>query len=137
MARIVQVTVPLLATAVGFCVGAYLGNGNAVQQGRFQAALAENKVAADNLSNESLGPELREYLKGRIYYNIATEYPNTRGYLLRKDWDFGPVDRRIMRGSIYAKDPNYDTDSFDAATAHLSNAQPKDVTSSSQPSHTP
>ena len=49
------------------------------------------QLAVNLLSNQelTLSPEFAEYLKGRIYYNIASKYPNDRGYLLRRDWDFG------------------------------------------------
>ena len=66
-------------------------------------ALTENKIAAANLKADrnfyggtNLAPEFREYLKARIYHNVYSYYPSTRGYLLQKDWDFGPVDRQLL-----------------------------------------
>ena len=97
-------------------------------RGRFQAGLEENKVAAACLlaNDLTISADLREYLKGRIYYNLASKYPDDRGYLLRRDWDFGTVDLTLLKRPIYAKDPTFPSDSFDAATGHLSNAEPPD-----------
>jgi|688.fasta_scaffold113664_3 hypothetical protein len=110
-----------LIAALSFMAGAVWGH----SQGKFQAALEENKVAAVCLESSELSrsPEFTAYLKGRIYYNLASKFPNDEGYLLRRDWDFGPVDTAALKGRIYAKDPNYEAESFDAATRHLSAAQ--------------
>lgn len=110
-----------LIAALSFMAGAGWG----LRRGAFQAGLEENKIAASNLrsSDLSLSPEFTAYLKGRIYYNLASKFPNDGGYLLRRDWDFGPVDTGALNGRIYAKDPNYEAESFDAATRHLSAAQ--------------
>ena len=98
------------------------------KNGNFQAALEENKVASVCLRSNDLllAPEFREYLKGRIYYNIASKFPNKRGYLLRRDWDFGPVDLSRLNRRIYAKDPNFDSESFNGATRHLTRAESND-----------
>ena len=106
---------------VSFVAGFAVGH----KQGAFQAALQENKIAVGCLKwkpDLNLSPEFREYLKGRIYYNIATRYPNDRGYLFSSDWDFGPVDLDVLPSRIYAKDPYVDSESFTDATKHLSNA---------------
>ena len=110
-----------LAGMIGLAVGALWG----LRHGQFQAALEENKVARVCLRDASLElcPDLREYLKGRIYYNIASKFPNQRGYLLRRDWDFGVVARQAGGRRLYVKDPNFSCDSFDAATADLSNVE--------------
>ena len=94
--------------------------------GRFEAGLEENKIAAACLRAEdlTLSPDFREYLKGRIYYNLASKFPNRRGYLLRRDWDFGAVNVPVLKRRIYAKDPNFECESFDTATAHLTRAEP-------------
>ena len=68
---------------------------------QFDLALQENKVAAANLkfNSTNLCPQFREYLKARIYCNVHNYYPDDRGYLLQKDWDFGAVNRDVL-GSI-------------------------------------
>ena len=104
------------------------------KKGKFQAGLEENKIASTILRGRIVGdhelaisPEFREYLKGRIYYNIATKFPNNRGYLLRRDWDFGPVDGTVFNGArVYAKDPAWACESFDDASSALTNAEPNE-----------
>jgi hypothetical protein len=110
-----------LIAALSFMAGAGWG----LRRGAFQAGLEENKIAASNLrsSDLSLSPEFTAYLKGRIYYNLASKFPNDEGYLLRRDWDFGPVDKGALNGRIYKKDPGYEAETFDSATRHLSAAQ--------------
>lgn len=79
---------------VGLLIGFIAGHRHA----SFHSALAENKIAAINLkfNHEKLSPQLREYLKVRIYSNVLVRYPNDPGYLLARDWDFGPVDRQVL-----------------------------------------
>ena len=71
-------------------------------------ALQENKVATDNLrlSATNLAPQLREYLKARVYCNINTFYPNGTAFLAQTDWDFGPVDRNVLGKIFVFRDPN-------------------------------
>lgn len=71
-------------------------------------ALQENKIATVNLrfNSTNVGPQLKEYLKARIYCNVFTYYPSTEGYLLQKDWDFGPVDRETLGKIAVFKDPH-------------------------------
>lgn len=110
-----------LIAALSFWAGAGWG----YRRGSFQAGLEENKIAASNLrsSEPSPSPEFAAYLKGWIYYNLASKFPNDEGYLLRHDWDFGPVDTAALVGRVYKKESNYEAESFDAATRHLSAAQ--------------
>lgn len=121
MKRLRLILSVLLFGVVGFATGYVWG----FTSGRFQAGLEENKIAAADLraTDLELSPDLREYLKGRIYYNLASKFPNQRGYLLRHDWDFGQVDAAVVERRVYAKDPNYPSETFDAATEHLSNAE--------------
>jgi len=110
-----------LLAGLSFLAGASWGHA----KGEFHAALEENKLAASCLksSDMSLTPEFTAYLKGRIYYSLASKFPNDEGYLLRRDWDFGPVELNALLGRPYAKDPNIESESFEAATRHLSAAQ--------------
>ena len=93
-----QIVATVLVAVIVFLAGAFWG----YQKGAFGAALEENKVAAVCLRTENLNisGEFREYLKGRIYYNLASKYPNDRGYLLRRDWDFGPVEIALLKRRI-------------------------------------
>ncbi len=107
---------------IGFIAGWLRG----FSSGKFQAGLEENKIAEVCLRfhAQEISSDFREYLKGRIYYNLASKFPNDPGYLLRRDWDFGSVDLTRLPGRIYAKDPDFPAESFDAATSHLSRAEP-------------
>ncbi len=122
MKRPLLILTGLFLVLIGFAAGWLSG----FTSGKFQAGLEENKIAVACLREKDLtvSPDFREYLKGRIYYNLASKYPNRSGYLLRRDWDFGPVNSALLKRRIYAKDPNYPCDSFDTATAHLSSAEP-------------
>jgi hypothetical protein len=114
-----------IAGIVVLGLGILLGGTWGLSKGEFNAALEENKLAANLLRDPEikLTPEFTEYLKGRIYYNIASKYPNDHGYLLRQDWDFGAVASTRLPDGIYAKDPTFDCDSFAAATKNLSRAE--------------
>jgi hypothetical protein len=102
--KIKLVIVFVLGLAIGLLVGSIFGS----KQASFGAALNENKVAAANLKfySADLTPQLREYLKARIYCNVNTFYPNTSGYLLQTDWDFGPVKRSVLGKILVFKDPD-------------------------------
>ena len=93
----------ILLVVAAFIAGVYVGGINGSRSTSFGLALTENKIAAANLATDrnflgstNLSPEFREYLKARIYHNIFSYYPSTKGYLLQKDWDFGPVDYRLL-----------------------------------------
>ena len=88
-------------------LGLAVGYGLGFWQGNFQQALKENKVSMANLRffGTNLNPQLREYLKARIYCNVSAFYPAKAGYLLRSDWDFGSVDRAVLGPVSVCKDP--------------------------------
>jgi hypothetical protein len=90
----------LIGVGFGFLLG--------WKQGAFQLALQENKIATANLSLHStnLTPQLREYLKARVYCNVCTYYPRKAGYLVQKDWDYGKVDRDTLGKVAVFKDPH-------------------------------
>ena len=103
------ITVAITALAVGGLVGFIAG----CRYSRFDLALQENKVAAANLSlnrnffgGTNLPTVFQEYLKARIYCNVRNYYPNKAGYLLQKDWDFGPVDQKALGSVGVWKDPD-------------------------------
>jgi hypothetical protein len=107
-----------------FIVGVIVGGIGASRSTSFGLALAENKIAVANLKGDqnfyggtNLSPEFREYLKARIYHNIYSYYPSTRGYLLQKDWDFGPVDRQLLMSRHIAVWKNIDEVVWDWSSA--------------------
>jgi hypothetical protein len=96
-----------------FVVGAGAGYIGGFRSSRFGLALDENKVTAANLRANSnfyggtnLSPKFREYLTARIYCNVYNYFPSDRGCLLQKDWDFGPVDRKVLGAIMVWKDPD-------------------------------
>jgi hypothetical protein len=101
------------ATVIGLGAAVCLGYMLGLRNGRFQVALQENKIGVTNLKLQgtNLSPQLREYLKTRIYSNIEAFYPSRGGYLIRGDWDFGPVDRGAL-GAIatFKEDSTFDWD---------------------------
>lgn len=109
---------------VAFAVGVVVGGIAANRFTRFSLALSENKIAASNLALDrnfyggtNLSPDFREYLKARIYHNVYTYYPNTPGYLLQKDWDFGLVDRELLNSKHIAVWKEIDEVVWDWSTA--------------------
>ena len=104
----------IVCSGATFIAGATLG----MDKGEFQAALEENKLAAHILrdSDEKLSADFREYLKGRIYYNIARKFPNDAGYL-SDQWDFGEVLPTPLNEKAYAKDPIIDCSSYEEAVS--------------------
>jgi hypothetical protein len=108
----------LLLLIVGFIIGMGAGFVMGWRHRQFDLALQENKIAVMNLklNGTNLCPEFREFLKARIYCNVYNYYPSERGYLLQKDWDFGPVDRRTL-GTISAwKYPHQQVFDWEAAS---------------------
>jgi hypothetical protein len=102
----------LVLLTVGLGIGLGFGFVLGLKHASFQLALQENRVAAANLKfagqngDSELAPQLREYLKARIYSNVHTYYPSTTGYLLERDWNFGPVNRTNLGNIAVFKDPN-------------------------------
>jgi hypothetical protein len=112
----------IIPLAIGLALGATAGSVGGCRYQQFNLALQENKVAAANLKmntdfygGTNLSPQLREFLKARIYCNVYNYYPSSSGYLLRKDWDFGPVDRTFLSNVVFWKDPHQKVWDWDAA----------------------
>jgi hypothetical protein len=114
--------VAIFLVIVAFVAGVGAGFLGGCRYRQFDLALQENKVAAANLKMDTdfygstnLSPQFREYLKARIYCNVYNYYSSDRGYLLRKDWDFGPVDRNVLGTVGVWKDPHQKVWDWDAA----------------------
>jgi len=95
------------AAAAGLLLGVSIGFTLGWRKASFQVALQENKVARANLTSTNTTSQLREYLKARVYYNVHRYYPSKPGYLLKYDWDFGPVDRDALGQLVVFKDPDW------------------------------
>ena len=93
----------LISTAfVSGLIGFYVGTFNGVEI----HAVEESRLARLALSEEDgfkLSPQLKEYLKGRLYWNSAIHIGD--GYVSSLLKDYGPVDSNLLDGVIYAKDP--------------------------------
>ena len=104
-----KVSTLAIGVLVGAIVGLAVGFACGRCQGQFQVAFQENRVACSNLRFRptALGPQLREYLKARVYSNVAAFYPSKSGYLLSTDWDHGSVDRGVLGSVMVCKDPDW------------------------------
>jgi hypothetical protein len=118
MNRRAVITAALMGMAVGVVIGFVAG----WRHRQFDLALWENKVAAGNLranrdffGSTNLPPVFQEYLKARIYCNIRNYYPSKQGYLLNEEWDFGPVDRKVLGSVGVWKDPDEKVWDWDSA----------------------
>lgn len=93
----------LIATAcVSSLVGFYVGTVNGIEI----HAVEESKLAELALSEPEgvkLSPQLKEYLKGRLYWNSAIHMGD--GYVSGLLKDYGPLDSNALEGVIYAKEP--------------------------------
>lgn len=120
-ARVKRPMTSLLLIAA-FAIGVGVGFVGGCRYRQFDLALQENKVAAANLKTDAdlfggtnLTPQFREYLKARIYCNVYNYFSSDRGYLLRTDWDFGPVDRTVLGTVGVWKDPHQKVWDWDSA----------------------
>ena len=102
-------TMIMIAVLCGLMIGFAFGFFRGFKQGSFQVALQENKIATANLKfNETnLAPQLKEYLKARVYYNVRRYYPSEAGYLKQNDWDYGTVERDVLGQIAVFKDPDW------------------------------
>lgn len=102
-------TLVVLAVLCGLMIGVGFGFVLGFKKGSFQVALQENKIATVNLkfNSTNITPQLREYLKARVYYNVHRYYPSKKGYLNQVDWDYGRVDREVLRNIAVFKDPDW------------------------------
>ncbi len=76
----------------------------------FFHALEESRMAqlALVIEKKTLTPQLREYLKGRLYWNAVVWIP--RGWFSGMDIDHGPIDEETLGTIVIAKDgtsPDY------------------------------
>ena len=105
--RIVISAIGCFAAGVVFLVGFGIG----LERGQLQASLQEAKVARAALMLDSgdftLEPQLREYLKGRIYYVVGRRLRHHPGYISQRAWDVGTVDMGVLKRPIFAKDPSF------------------------------
>lgn len=96
--------------AVGFGMGSqYAG----VRSSKAEM-LAEFKIHYANLQRTELTPQLREYLKSRLYFLASGLEPRD---LSGFHFDFGPVDEKLLAGASGIKGPETESDTYKIAMA--------------------
>ncbi|MBL8523649.1 MAG: hypothetical protein JNN20_08170 [Betaproteobacteria bacterium] len=70
----------------------------------FFHALEETRMANGMITQKEVpvAPQLREYLKGRVYWNAAVWIP--KGWLFGANIDHGPIDEKVLGDVGIAKD---------------------------------
>ena len=74
--------------------------------------LGEFKVHYRNLQGGGLSPQLREYLKSRLYFLACSL---ERRDLYQVEFDFGPVDEKLLDGASGIKGPEAESDTYGRA----------------------
>ncbi|MGC4016581.1 MAG: hypothetical protein QM755_18980 [Luteolibacter sp.] len=74
----------------------------------------EFRVHLNNLQRKDLSPQLREYLKSRIYY-LATVMP--KADLPKDNFDYGPIDETVLAGASGIKDATPPQEIYERAMA--------------------
>jgi len=96
--------------AIGFGIGSqYAG----LRSSRAEE-LAEFKIHYANLQRTDLTPQLREYLKSRLYFLASELEPRD---LSSFHFDFGPVDEKLLAGASGIKGPETESDTYKIAMA--------------------
>jgi len=77
----------------------------------YQPGEQELKLVVHNLRNLDAqdSPQLREYLKGRVYALVT--YGNRSAWVDDKI-DYGPIDRKLLRNLSVVKGPDSDEDLY-------------------------
>jgi hypothetical protein len=90
--------------------------------------IEEAKLCYLNLENYSadMSPQLREYLKARLY-SAAAYYVN-EGWLDGWDIDFGPVDDKVLQPIYAIKNSSYTKDIYNAALQRHPRSDNKNTT---------
>ncbi|MFD0893569.1 hypothetical protein KBB96_07525 [Luteolibacter ambystomatis] len=74
----------------------------------------EFRIHLNNLQRKDLTPQLREYLKSRIYY-LASVMPKQD--LPKDNFDYGPVDETVLAGASGIKDATSPKEVYERAMA--------------------
>lgn len=88
----------------GFICGAIIFSGLAYYAMFDSHTLDEFKVSYSNLKNKDISPQLREYLKERIYWNMAVWMRKRNDFFNGYYPDFGPVNKEILGNVSGIKD---------------------------------
>jgi len=110
----------LLAIAM-FGLGGAVGYWQATVSAFRHSVIAEFKVHHLTLQDSSIQPQLREYLKSRVYFLAGSLRPkDLQGY----DFDFGSVNESTLNGISGIKDCTTESDVYrNAMQTHRKNTQ--------------
>jgi len=104
--------------AAGTIVGCIVGFMVATKLAKHdnQPGSSELKLSVHNLKNldDQDSPQLREYLKGRIYTLVSE---GNRSEWVNDKIDYGPIDRKVLRDLVVVKGPDSDEDLYRMAMA--------------------
>jgi hypothetical protein len=111
-----RIIVCLILAGVVLVAGFALGLRFASIRGSHSEMLAEFKIDYANLEQAGLTPQLREYLKSRLYFLASELEPrDLQGF----HFDFGAVDESLLGGATGIKGPESNADVYDfAMTKH-------------------
>ena len=104
-----RILVWLILAGIVFAAGFALGFRYEDFRASRSARLAEFKIEYANLEQAEMSPQLREYLKSRLYYLASELEPrDLQGF----HFDFGPVDEVLLAGATGIKDPTSNADVY-------------------------
>ena len=100
----------------------------------YQPGAEELKLSVHNLRNLDAqdSPQLREYFKGRVYALVSA---GNRPQWVDDKIDYGPIDRKLLRGLSVVKGPDSDEDLYRNAMASAQGRAKKGVTAADASSH--
>jgi hypothetical protein len=94
--------------SAGFIVGTFRHDERAWKN----PVMAEFRVHYYNLERTDLSPQLREYLKSRLYY---LAYRLDARDLIGFRFNFGPIDEKLLGGATGIKGPETELDTYTVA----------------------
>jgi len=101
---------------VGILVGAVLAGVVLYYATYDMRTLEEVKVCTANIQKTDIEPQLREYLKERLYWNAAVWMRNRRDFFTgSQQLDFGPVDTKVLGNARGIKDSSSSLEVYEAA----------------------
>jgi len=104
-----RILIWLILAGIVFAAGFALGiRYEGVRASRLEI-LAEFKIDYANLEQAEVSPQLREYLKSRLYFLASELEPrDLQGF----HFDFGIVDEALLAGATGIKDPQSNADVY-------------------------
>lgn len=107
-----RIIIGLTLAAGVFVAGFLLGVRYSILRASQAEMLAEFKVHYANLEHADVAPQLREYLKSRLYFLACGLEPR---HLDGVRFDFGPVDKSVLSNASGIKGPDSESDIYSLA----------------------